>query len=49
VGAGALGEDIQNQCRSIDDLYVELFFQVLLLVRRQFIIEDKDVKACGIL
>ena len=49
VGAGAPGKDIQNQSYTVDNLYVKLFFQVLLLVRRQLIIENEDIKVTGVL
>jgi hypothetical protein len=34
------GEDIQNQGYAVDDLYLEGFFQVALLERREFIVKD---------
>jgi hypothetical protein len=45
--AGAFREDIQYQRYPVDDLDIKLFLQVILLFRRQLIIEDKNVKVFG--
>jgi hypothetical protein len=49
VGAGAFGENIQNQRRAVDNLDLKGFFQVLLLNRRKLVIEDNDVVIGGAL
>src|SRR5262249_20269687 len=36
-------KDVENQLRAIDDLAADLFFDLLELRRRQFVVEDDDV------
>ena len=40
AGAGAAGKNIQDQLRAVQDLYVQLFFQIALLGGRKLAIED---------
>ena len=39
--AGPLGKDIQDQSRTVNDLDAEDLFQIMLLGRRQLIVEDQ--------
>jgi len=39
-----LGEDVEDQRRAVDDARIDQLFQVALLRRRQFIIDDHQVK-----
>ena len=41
--AGALGEDVENQRRAVEDLAVENFFQVAALRRRKVVVENHRV------
>jgi len=40
------GEDIENELRAVDDLDLQLFFQIALLRRRQILIEN-DYRRAG--
>jgi hypothetical protein len=49
TGAGTPGEYIQNQGNTVDYLYLEAFFQVMLLQWRELIIDDYHVVTGGTL
>lgn len=42
-GAGAPGEDVQDEGNTVDDFDFEVLFQVVLLEGRQLIIENSDI------
>jgi hypothetical protein len=44
AGSGAAGEDVENELRSIDDAAIQFSFEVPLLRRREFVIEDDQVR-----
>ena len=49
VGASSFGEDVQDERNAVDDLYLEGFLQVLLLIRRKLVIENNDIVIVGAL
>src|SRR6266851_3918608 len=49
LGAGALGEDVQDQLGAVDHLDVELFLQVALLARGELFVEDEQVEVSLVL
>ena len=43
VGVSVLGEDVENQGHSVDDVALERLLEVSLLGRREFVVEHDDV------
>ena len=43
AGAGTPGKDVQDEGNTVDDFDLKGFLKVVLLLRRQLIIEDSDV------
>ena len=43
AGTGTAGKDIQNQRDTVDNLHLQRCFQVTLLQRGQFVVEDNYV------
>ena len=48
AGAGARGEDIEDELGAVDDLGIEGLFQVALLGGGQVVVEDDDVGGAGL-
>jgi hypothetical protein len=48
VGAGAPGENIQNQGGTVDDLNTQGVFQVLLLDGFKLVIENDNIIVLGV-
>ena len=40
--AGALCEDVEDQCRAVDDLDAEHLLEIVLLRRRELVVEDQE-------
>ncbi len=47
LGTGMFRKDIENKAGAVDDLHIERLFQVLVLARRELIIENDDAGAFG--
>ena len=47
-GLGALGEDVQNQRRAVDDLHAQRVFQIPLLRAGQLVVEDGQIDLHGL-
>lgn len=43
ASAGALGEDVENECGAIEDLGIENLFEVAALRGRKFVVEDDGI------
>ncbi len=48
VGPGALGEDIENEARAVEDAALEGFFEVAFLTGREVMVEDDQIGGMGV-
>ena len=49
MGTGSLGEDVKDECRTIDNFDIQCVFQFPLLVGSKFVIEYQDIIIGGFL
>ena len=49
AGPGTSGENIQNQCSTVDNLYAKALLQVSLLQWRELVVEDSNIIASSFL